>query len=645
MPTNPSPLVIADLRGGLNTEDSPFSLPADQVVLCENMDLGRGTIGGRRLGHSAVTTSGDLGATPFMHRHLPTQDETASELWRVTVSGTTSAWHRKTSAWSAVSVTGAKALDVAQGKYRIRAASVHGKMFLAYPTVSGTDRLHVWDGTSVRVSGLAEPAAPSVANQGSGSLTGLRYYRVRYTEQVSSVTVRRSEPSDSASITPSGTGQYVRVTKPAAISEGETHWEIEASTDNVLFYRIATVAVGTTTYDDASTTTQITADETLLSADIGDYSLIHNPKFLSVDQDRLLVAGSWEQPALASRVAWTPVYGAPGVGNDERFEDDTDPFLDLDGFDGGELTDFAGPLFGYHVAYKRKRIYKIVRTYARAQAYQAIPLTDAFGAITGSVVKGVDEAGRPCHYFLDWDMGPCRIGANGVERCGATIHATWLETNRDADLVAWGLFYPDEMQVWWYLAEAGQETPTRRIKLHIEEQTAGRQGAERGWSIDTGPYMAALCGILYADNIEDDTTRSVTLKPLVGTAITGAEIAMANTGFTDNGTEYQARVRTKPYLPAGMFGEFKIRTATLTAEAAEADVSVTLIRDYGKEQLERRVSLRPSEADETHVIVPLEDCQMGEIRALQVELGDAEPAASDWVLEAIAFLPQSGLSQ
>src|SRR5690606_5003066 len=105
-----------------------------------------------------------------------------------------------------------------------------------------------------------------------------------YTVQSVGTTLRRSEPSASQSFTPSGSGTAARVTKPATISEGETHWEIEASTDNVNFYVIATQAVGTTTYNDSADPD--TYSDNPLSEDIGDYTLLWSAKFLSVDEDR-----------------------------------------------------------------------------------------------------------------------------------------------------------------------------------------------------------------------------------------------------------------------------------------------------------------------------------------------------------------------
>lgn len=633
---NPS-LFLSDLRGGLNTTDPPFALASDQVVRAENIDWSRGTLGGRRLGHRAVDAPQDH-KTVFLHRHLPTADETASELWSMTVSGSTGLLTRTTTTHNAVTISGATALATSEGQYAIRAQSLHGKLFLAYPTASGTDRLHVWDGTSVRVTGLAEPAAPSVANQGSGSLTGSVYYRVRYTEQVSSVTVRRSEPSDSVLHARSGSGTATRVTKPAAISEGETHWEVEASVDNVNFYVVATVAVGTTTYDDTSTTTAITADETRLSPDIGDYTLLHNPKFLSADQDRLLLAGSWEQPALGSRIAWTPVFGADGVGNDERFEDDTDPYLDLDGYDGGEITDFAGPVWGYHWAFKAQRIYKIVRRNTRAQAYEAVPMSDASGAIPRSVVKGLDEAGRPCLYYLDPFKGPSRVGAGGVETCGEDIRPTWETLNLDAALPAHGIFDADKSQVRWWIATGASTTPDTCIEFNVLEGARSAEGVRKGWAIHTGAYAATLCAVNYADNYASlPSSRSRRLKPFLGTAITDATLVESRYGTTDNGTPYQATVTTKPMLLNGLLQKAGATSVTVMAPASEAVIDVTLTPDYRPARAATRsFGLAPSSEGEARVIVYDDALVISEAKVLQVTYGDGAPASADWVLDAIS---------
>lgn len=627
------PIAITDLRGGLNTTDPAFSLPADQTTVCENMDMTRGTLGGRRAGHAAVTTSGLSRECVFLHRHLPTSVATAAELWAISASGTTSVFAYKNTAWNVVTPTGAMALDVA-GKYAIRGQSLHGKLFLAYPTVSGTDRLHVWDGSSIRKAGLAAPAAPSVANTGSGSFSGTRYYRVRYTvRDGSGVTIRRSEPSAVTTFAPSGTGAAARITKPATISEGETIWEIEESIDNVNFYRIHSSVVGTTTHDDSLTTAQV-ASQGVLSEDVGDYTLLWNPKFLSADQDRLLIAGSWQQAALQSRIGWTPVFGASGAGNDERQESDTDPFLDLDSYDGGEITEFLGPVSGYHYAFKEQRIYKIIRTYARSQAYQAVPITDASGAMKRSGVKGLDERGRPCVYYLDRNLGPSRVGANGVEHIGGDILTTWQAVNKDASIVGHGVYYSGE--VWWWVAGSGQTLPSFKIKANVKEFRDSEDGKRRGWSTDTGAAMATLCSTLYSDNIEAGTDRSLTLVPLVGTGIIETLILRCDTGTQDVSTNYRSYVRTRPNLMQGLLGKGGVMSGTLTAPASAATVRVRLIRDYGLETQDFDISIAAA-ASETHVVRPVDNLNIAELRALQVEIGDSAAVNQDWVLDALVL--------
>lgn len=638
------PIVISSLRGGLNDRDQPLELAKDQVVIADNVDWDRAAIGGRRQGHIAVTTSGLTTAVVFGYRHLPQGDEgDDAECWAVSVSGTSSVFARKTTAWSLVTPTGTEALDVAEGKYGIRAQSLRGNLFLAYPTVSGTDRLHVWDGTAIRKTGLAEPAAPTLANQGSGSLTGARQYRVRYTKQVSSVTVLRSEPSTAASITPSGSGASVRVTKPAAISEGETHWEVEESVDGgANFYLIATVAVGTTTYDD-SLESEVVATTGTLSDDVGDYALQHNPKFLVAADDRLLLGGSWEQPALGSRVAWTPVGNDPGAGNAERLAEDTDPYVDLDPSEGGDLTDMGGPLMGYVYAFKRSRIYKLVPTGNRQKSYTPVTISKIAGAMKRSVVEGVDEHGRPCLYFLDPAVGPSRLGANGLETCGDQISTTWETVNADAALACHGVYYPDVRQVWWYLAFNSDSTPTKKIVASTRYFKQGANGIEGGWSIHDGAYQAALASWMFADNINDGVARSQKLKPLVGTAISGALIAMADTNQTDNGTGYRSYVRTRPYFgPQALVQKWGIRAGALAAVTASGvSVGVSLIRDLGKETLAKSVVLTPA-GSETSVVVPIDDLALVECLLVQVELGDSGVASSDWRLEMLSLIPTAG---
>ena len=78
----------------------------------------------------------------------------------------------------------------------------------------------------------------------------LRYYRTRYRIKHGSIVDAQSEAGASVSITPNGNDTGITVTKPASISESETHWVIEGSMDNATFYELSEVAVGTGTYLD-----------------------------------------------------------------------------------------------------------------------------------------------------------------------------------------------------------------------------------------------------------------------------------------------------------------------------------------------------------------------------------------------------------
>src|SRR5688572_24227458 len=76
---------ITSLRGGLNDNDPPTALQDDQCTEAENVEWNRSTLGEKRRGCVAVNTASvfantSLQAVTFLHRHLPTTDETASEL-------------------------------------------------------------------------------------------------------------------------------------------------------------------------------------------------------------------------------------------------------------------------------------------------------------------------------------------------------------------------------------------------------------------------------------------------------------------------------------------------------------------------------------------------------------------------------------
>lgn len=645
------PFVISDLTGGINQYDTPGSVPNDQCVEAENVEFFRSTLGERRAGSATVTIGGGLDTKThlsYLHRHLPTADQTIAELWAFSVTSNASpgVLARKTTSWSAVTQLDTVGVAGTEG-FSLSMASLHGKLFIAHK--SAVDRLHVSDGTgstTTRRVGIATPAAaPTGANTGVGTFNGTRYYRVRYTVQSGGVTIRRSEPSAVLTFTPSDAGTGVIVTKPATVSEGETHWELEASSNNADFYRIATTVVGTTTVTDSQAYGSGYAVVGTLSETSGDYTVPISVKFLTVDADRLVMAGSWDQPALGSRVSWSVVGNAEGVGNDERVPIESNNFIDLDTYEGGDLTGLSGPINGLLYAFKYGHIYRILRTRVRTRAYDAFPLTKQVGAIPGSLIEGADETGRPCLYFLDPKTGPWRIGQQGLQYCGLDLIETWGTVNIDATtVVARGLFYPHSRQVKWWVSVDTGNTPTLQLNLQTNHMRSNEQGVRRGWSTATGAVAEGLAACLFADNVNAGVARTLTLKPLIGRGGAAASVLMLDTGTIDITTVYRAHVLTKPYILQSILDRFGVMTgAVLATAAAGISLFLRLIKDFGTDEKTVSTQLDPS-ALEAFVITPLDDMGFSDLRALQIEYGDDTTALSTplgtWELHQIAFRPR-----
>lgn len=606
------PFTITDLRGGLNDTDPITTLPYNQATIAQNVEFhcasreDHSTIGTRRAGTEAITTPITAGNdVVLLHRHLPTTDPTEAELWAIDSNGTTATVRYKDTSWH--TATPVDTIDVSGTKgYHIYAQTLHKKLFFAFK--SSANRLHVRDvgSTTIRKVGLAEPAAPSVANTGSGSFSGTRYYRVRYTVQASGVTVLRSEPSDATTFAPSGSGSAARITKPASISESETHWEVEASLDNANFYRIATLAVGTTTYDDSTAFSTGYATTGTLSEDVGDYTPLHSAKFITADDDRLLVGGSWEDSSLSSRVAWTPVLNDPGAGNDERSPVDTDNFIDLDTFEGGELTGLSHTVNGYIFAFKRSHIYQLTRTGQRTRAYTAHALSKTRGALEGSIVEAVDQNGKPCLYFIDPAVGPCRVGDGGVQTCGQDIHKTWESVNKDATIITRSLYYPESSQIHWWVATGSSETPNLLIVLHVKHTVQTQDGIRRGWVKFTGTRATAISSCMFSDNIEDNTARSNIVRPFIG--LTDGTIHMCDVGDDDNGTAYVSKIRSAP-VAIDVLNLFGIMEAGLVAQPSDnVAILIKAVRNFGEEIREFEIDLTGNGAT-----VPETDGESGEI--------------------------------
>jgi hypothetical protein len=632
---NLPPLLLGDLRGGRNGGDSPFSLPENQCVEAVNVDWYEGNLARKRGGSTSVSLTCSAGG-PFtgpintLMRHVPGADETAAELWSVDGAATPQ-FLRLAASTQWVEVTPAD--TVASRPQDVIGCSFNGKLFLAFD--SSVDRLHAWDGTSLRRVGLATPAAPTAANTGAGAYAATaRRYRVRWTVQSAGITIRRSEPGASVSFTPSGAGTAARVTQPTVPSEGETHWELEAAEASGDFYLLSTIAIATTTYDDsAAPSTYNTGTESALS---GTYANWTSVKYLLTDGNRLIGAGSWESGGKSSRVYWSPVLGSLDVGDDERVLNTTDikNYLDVNEDSGGGITGLAGPLQGSIYVFKYREIWKLVATGQVEAPYLPYNISPRIGALMQkSIVDAQDALGNPAVYFLS-QRGPCRVGTAGIEFLGRDVEDLWRSVNLAATaVVGFSVYHADKNQVWFWVATGASNTPDKILVCDILLGTT--QDGDRvrgGWSQFTGTVAAARCATMFSTTL--GATMSRDLKPYVGLSDSSATILKADTSDTsDNGTAFRGYVRTRPFTPAGLATNFGLDEGYLVAEAGSGvSIRLSVIRDMGAETRTSDVTLTAT-GSETYVLKKFEACDLSEAWCAQMEIGDASATASAWTLE------------
>lgn len=656
-------LTISSMRGGCNNSDHPMTLPEDQCVSAVNVEFtGDSPCGERRRG-CATTDVATLTAALFnrvtaLYRHLPTSDETGSELWAWCATNDAASDgvpYRRDTTWHAItSVDSCLSTSPYNGNYRIQMQTLHGGLFIAYPgsyAAGNVDRLHRWDSVNnaCRRTGLPACVIPAAVDTAvAGAFANTRYYRIRVTEQQAGVTVRRSEPSPVKTFPPNGAfnGAIITYTPTAAPpNEYDTHWELEASEDGANFFVLATTIRATPTYTD--TTAYATGyNGGTLSEQIGANSLIPAGCFVVADDDRLLIGGSFFTEAEKSRVRWTPVRKSTGVGNDERLDLTTDPFIDLDTTEGGPMTGMAQPVLGTIFVFKLRHIYQLTRTGNRIAAYTSTTLTKKRGAIYGSVVSGTDWNGNPCIYFLDPSIGPCMLSPDGVIRCGADIRTTWKTFNVNA-AKTWcnAVFFADNHQVQWRIATGSSDIPSAMIVLQTNTMRMGEDGARRGWTLWTGPTAGALCATMYASNSDAGIARTLDLVPYIGMEGQGL-IWRTNTGTTDAGTAYASSVTSRPYTSAGILNEFGVLSAAVVGKAdATVYVKVQVVKDFDTANTVPvdNVSFAPA-ATETQVIKRLDNLGMAELHAMQITVSDGTSNAGRWELGPIAVNPTKGLT-
>jgi len=458
-----------------------------------------------------------------------------------------------------------------------------------------------------------------------------RYYRVRWTRQSAGITIGRSEPGTSVAFTPSGTGTAARVTQPSVANEGETHWEVEASLDNVTFYRIATVVIGTTTYDDSAATTSYNSNP--ISAITGVYTLQKPYKFVRADQNRILGLGSYNTADKQSRLEISAVIGSLDIGDEERVDTTTNYFLDFDENDSGAPTGLEGPVLGSYIVFKERETFQLTPTGSTSQPYRVDAISKSIGAISAAAItKGEDSTGSPCLYWQSYN-GVYKWGVRGLEYLGRNMEDYVVGPTATINLaatkrVAVDCYYPDKRQLWCWWATGSSNDPDQGS---IYDVISG------GWSrIPTGDLRAKVrTAFLFSNTIAASMSRD--LKPYVGQVGAAKRIWKCDSGTDDNGTPFQAYVVTRAEEPggAGFFGE--VGDPMLLAKAATGvTITDTIIADFGMQTSAKgTATLDASAAGETRISRRLEGAALSGVTFIQHQIGDDQAISNTWTLDRV----------
>lgn len=623
---------IQDLRGGRNGTDSPQAIGMNQCVEAWDVDWFTGLLARKRVGSLAFSlTSG------------PTREVGSLLTWRPTVSavyllsfsnnvGTIEVHQHTGSAWGAITMGDAGADHV-----NAVAASLNGSAYLGYDTA--VNRLHALDTgtTTIRRVGLALPAAPTVANTGAGAYAAtLRYYKVAYAVISGSVTLRRSELSAAVSFTPSGAGTAARVTKPAALGEGETHWLLYASADNLSYYLIATTVVGTTTYDDSATPSAYTGDAPQLT---GTNIPPPSVKAILSDGARLVMAIPWESSAASgeteikqNRVWFTRLLGASGIGDLETIPVTVNQknYIDIGELnDDGAITGLGGPIDSVIYAFQANRIVPLLPTGDGENPYAAPrTLTTVIGAVNHKcIVMAEDEGGQPAIYFIS-QRGPYRIGRNGLESLTANVEDLFAGA-RALDETIHGIYHKNRRQIWWTA-----ETSPQVYTILVYDI---KHGAFSRYTVPQGVIVKCSCLFF-------DATLGTLLVPYLGGKLSDNalirrydNIYTASPAADDAGAAYRGYIVTRAYVPAGIGQNIEMQAPSLLALASSGTtITINAIRDFGISPTASGTVLLTPTGSATRVLGVAQDCTINAVGVIQYEIGDASAIAKLWTLDGFS---------
>lgn len=641
-------LVIADLTGGRNGVDPAWAIKDNETADSVNTDLYRTRFANKRSGGANLSLTFSAGG-PFtgtiatLIRHVPASNQALAELWAMQNGGLL-ARLAGAATWTQPTLKDALSGGIASD---LIGASINGHLMLAYSTAVA--RHHVWDGSTVRRTGLAQAGGTAVADTGIGTYAAiLRYYRMRWTVQVAGITVRRGEAIATATpFTPSATGTAARVTQATPPNEGETHWEVEVSLDNATFYRLATVVVGTTTYDDSAATSSYNTNP--LSAVTGTYTVQKPYKYIAVDQNRQLGFGSWTSTDKQSRVEFSAVIGSLDVGDEERVDTTTNYYVDLDESDSGNATGLAGPVLGSYFAFKLREIAQLTPTGQTSQPYSVKFVSKSIGCISHkSIILGEDEVGNPCLYWMSL-RGPYRWGVQGLQYIGRGVEdlllgptsaiVTTTITNNET---AHGVFHQDKRQVWWWVVSDATGFSDIVIVYDVVHNAWTRFVGENDSTALVPLMQRQVCSVMFSDVI--GTAMSVKLKPYGGYKdfATAPTITKWDTGTADVSPSGQASIKayvtTKAYEPGGPGFYGQVSDGILVAAAAAGiTITDTVTPEFGAGTAKTGTASLTASGSETRVVRRLEDATLGGFGFYQHTLGDSVATTTTWTMDRLDF--------
>lgn len=642
---------LTAIRGRDGSTPVEVAIPEHRALECLNIDFYQAPCGRKRPGSTALalTSATFTGVVSTLMTFQPGNDDTASELWGVD-DAATPVVNRLAggTSWAAPTLID----NITASPWDMNSAVFNGCLYMTYK--SAQMRLHCWNQTNVRRVGFAQAGAPTVANTGSGSYSATaRSYRQAWVLISGNVVIRRGEMSTAVSFTPSASGAAARITQSAPVSENETHWELYgAASDGVYYGPIATVAVATTTYDDA---TAPSSYNTFSPAPyIGQNVAPVSWRYIMTDGNRLIGAGDWDaagDSANHNRVWFTPVPGTTAVGfQDHEHVPDIfgiqQNYLDLSVNNGTYITGLAGPINGVIYVFKNREIWKLVPTGVDTAPYKAFQI--ARGSNVGAtnqraIMMAEDETGAPALYFMS-HKGPYRLGASGLQYCGRDVEDVIATMNLGATkVICVALWYPMLHQASFYVATGSNNDPDTKLCFDVQlgtVESATNQGpaVRNGWTKHTGPSCTIRAAAMFASTV--GASMSIARKPYVAKS-SGTVILKADTGTTDNGTAYQAYQQLPSRHYGGLQGNFAMGEPIVMGSAGSQSLTVTLTPNYGREPDRTLARSFAASGSETRVRRVFEGLTLDDVEAMRLTVGDASAVDSSFTIDAIAFATEA----